>query len=106
MATEQNVRAGEAPQSRAAPVRAAPQATLLQVKVWSPFRVYFQGEAASVSGINAAGPFDILPRHHNFISLLEPGELKLATPTGGLKIRIAGGVMHVHHDTVTVFLEV
>src|SRR5262249_26975742 len=82
------------------------QRDILAVKVWSPFKVYFDGEATSVSGINATGPFDILPQHHNFITLLNSGELALNTRQGDIKIRISGGVMQVHQDTVTVFLEV
>ena len=78
----------------------------LRVKVWSPFRVYYDGEAASVTGINRTGAFDILPRHHNFITLLSPCDLQVAVKDGPLKIRISGGVMHVRHNVVTVFLEV
>jgi F0F1-type ATP synthase epsilon subunit len=78
----------------------------LDVKVWSPFRVYYRGDAKSVTGVNATGQFDVLPQHHNFISLLTPSELVLQTRDGELRIRISGGVMRVHHDVVTVFLEV
>ena len=82
------------------------QTTTLSVKVWSPFRVYYQGVAASISGNNGAGPFDILPRHHNFISLLEAGDLVLQPADGELRIHISSGIMQVHDNRVTVFLEV
>jgi len=88
----------------AAPVKKA--ANTLHVKVWSPFHTYFDGEAKSVSGVNATGPFDILPHHHNFISLLNACELQLRTTTGDTRIRISGGVMQVHQNAVKVFLEV
>jgi F0F1-type ATP synthase epsilon subunit len=78
----------------------------LHVKVWSPFQVYFDDEAKSVSGVNGTGPFDILPQHHNFITLLDACNLILQTQDGEVKIRISGGVMQVHKNTVTVFLEV
>lgn len=78
----------------------------LMVKVWSPFQVYFDGEAKTVSGVNATGPFDVLPRHRNFITLLSASELALRTAQGDVHIRIAGGIMQVHQDQVTVFLEV
>ena len=84
---------------------AAPKDTL-HVKVWSPFRVYFDGEANSISGVNGTGSFDVLPRHHNFITLLDPCDLQLISEHGNLSIRISGGVMHVRSNTVTVFLEV
>ena len=39
------------------------------VKVYAPFQVYFEGMAYSVSAVNETGPFDILPRHHNFLCI-------------------------------------
>lgn len=85
---------------------AKPAKNILHVKVWSPFHVYFDGEATSVSGLNGTGAFDILPRHHNFITLLNACDLQVGAPEGMLKIRISGGVMRVHDNTVVVFLEV
>ena len=41
-----------------------------ELKVYSPFHVYYNEEAFSLSAENATGPFDVLPHHHNFISLL------------------------------------
>lgn len=78
----------------------------MHVKIYAPFRVYFDESALSLSGENATGPFDILPHHHRFISLLKPGELLVRTPQGESRVRIAGGIMHVKGDEVTVFLDV
>lgn len=78
----------------------------MHVKVYSPFKVYFNQQAYSISGENATGPFDILPHHHNFITLLNACELQLQTETGHPKIRIGGGIMHVKADQITVFLDV
>lgn len=79
----------------------------MHVKVYSPYKVYFDSEALSLSGLNATGPFDILPHHHPFISLLEPCELIVRIPTGEPShIRISGGIMHVKADQVQVFLQV
>lgn len=78
----------------------------MHVKVYSPFKTYFDQNAYSISGVNATGPFDILPHHHNFITLLLPCELVLRTETGTPKVKIGGGVMHVKADQVTVFLDV
>lgn len=79
---------------------------MMHVKVYSPYKVYFDQSAFSISGVNATGPFDILPHHHNFITLLQACDLKLRTETGDPKVKIAGGVMHVKADQVTVFLDV
>ncbi len=79
----------------------------MEVKVQSPFRNYYEGWAFSLSAENATGPFDILPRHHNFISLLNPCEVVIRTvDQGEQRIRISGGIMHVKADKVTVFLSV
>ena len=78
----------------------------MNVKIHSPFRNYYDGDAFSISGENATGPFDILPRHHNFISLLNPCELVVRSPKGDEKILIGGGLMHVKADKVIVFLDV
>lgn len=78
----------------------------VKLKVWSPYRVYFDEAAYSVSAVNTTGPFDILPKHHNFITLLEPCEVAINGVTGVRRIRISGGLMHVRGDEITVFLNV
>ncbi len=78
----------------------------MHIKVYSPFKVYFDDEGDSISGQNATGPFDILPRHHNFITLLNSCVLVIRTSRGEEKIRISGGLMHVKADQVIVFLDV
>lgn len=79
----------------------------MKVRVYSPFRDYYDAEALSITAENATGPFDILPRHHSFISLLSACELVIRPATGGeQKIIISGGIMHVKADQVIVFLDV
>jgi F0F1-type ATP synthase epsilon subunit len=78
----------------------------MHIKVYSPFKVYFDDEADSISGVNATGPFDILPKHHNFMTLLAPCELIIRTFRGEERIRISGGLMHVKADQVIVFLDI
>jgi len=80
---------------------------LMKAKIYAPFKVYFEGEAASVSGVNATGPFDILPRHKNFMSLLKPCNLVVRLPgKPDFQMEITRGVMHVKSNQVTVFLDV
>jgi F0F1-type ATP synthase epsilon subunit len=80
----------------------------MSVKVYSPFKVYYDEVSLSISGVNATGPFDILPHHHNFITLLNACELNIHPVNGRKeqKIRISGGLMHVKADKVTVFLDI
>lgn len=80
---------------------------MMQVKVYSPFKVYFDAPAKSVSAENETGPFDILPHHHNFITLLKAGDVLIRPPRGDdQRVRISGGVMHVKSDVVLVFLDI
>lgn len=78
----------------------------IHVKVYSPFKTYFEEDVYSISAINATGPFDVLPKHHNFMTLLNPGDLVVQTSRGEGRIRIARGIMHVKADRVVVFLDV
>lgn len=78
----------------------------VHIKVYSPFKTYFDEAAYSISAENDTGPFDILPKHHNFITLLNPCELVIDRGDEPLKIRISKGVMHVKADKVVVFLDV
>ncbi len=78
----------------------------MYVKVHGPYKVYFDGLADSISAINDTGPFDILPRHHNFMTLLTPGDVIIRSPSGEEKFTITRGIMHVKADRVIVFLDV
>ena len=89
----------------AATPKDAPTPTM-HVKVYSPFQTYFDDEAESISGINDTGPFDILPEHQSFLTLLNAGDLVIRTPRGKRTINITKGLMHVKADQVIVFLDV
>lgn len=80
--------------------------SLSSVKVYSPFHVYFDGDANSISAENLTGPFDVLFGHKNFMSLLIPCELVVRSSRGEERIKIDRGVMHVRDNKVTVFLDV
>ncbi|HUC87935.1 MAG TPA: hypothetical protein VMR95_02205 [Candidatus Binatia bacterium] len=79
----------------------------MRIKIYSPYKTYFdEVECQSISGVNKTGPFDILPHHHNFMTLVEPCELVIHYPAGIERIRISRGIMHVKADKVTVFLDI
>jgi F0F1-type ATP synthase epsilon subunit len=79
----------------------------MHVKVYSPFKVYYDKIANSISAENDTGPFDILARHKNFMTLLNPGDI-IVRENGqdDFKVKITRGVMHVKADRVIVFLDV
>lgn len=78
----------------------------MHVKVYAPFKVYYDDEAFSITAVNDTGPFDILPKHHNFMTLISTGEVIVRHERGEEKIPIQRGVMHVKADEVVVFLDV
>lgn len=51
----------------------------LSVIARAPFTVYYEGEANAVSAVNRVGPFDVLPGHADFFSVLEPGQVVIDT---------------------------
>ncbi|HSX43201.1 MAG TPA: hypothetical protein VLF59_03885 [Candidatus Saccharimonadales bacterium] len=79
---------------------------LMSVKVYAPFKIYFEGDAFSLTAENETGPFDILPRHHNFLCMLVPCNLVVTTPDETKTIKIARALMHVKAEKVTVFVDV
>ncbi len=81
--------------------------TDMHIKVYSPFHIYYDDKAKSISAVNDTGPFDILPGHRNFMTLVSACELIICTPAGQEeKIKISRAVMHVKADEVRVFLDV
>ncbi len=81
------------------------QTSTMQVRIDAPFNVYFNGPANSFSAVNDTGPFDILPGHKNFMSLLNPGIVTVRRAgQPDFLIKITEGLMHVKADQLTVFL--
>jgi F0F1-type ATP synthase epsilon subunit len=77
------------------------------LKVYSPFKVYYEDDVESISAVNETGPFDVLAGHHNFITLLNPCDIVIKN--SGEKdviIKITRGIMQVKSDDVVVFLDV
>ena len=81
--------------------------TIMRVKIYAPFKVYYDGQANSITANNRVGVFDILAQHHNFISLLEPGDVTVRSDAKqDFTIKINRGIMHVKADFVRIFLDV
>jgi F-type H+-transporting ATPase subunit epsilon len=79
---------------------------MLRVRIVSPARVVYEGEAASVVAPAWDGKLGILPRHAPMIALLGAGELVVDLPGGGSRtFHVAGGVLQVVDDQVTVLSE-
>jgi F0F1-type ATP synthase epsilon subunit len=81
--------------------------TTMRAKIYAPFKVYYDGQANSITASNRVGVFDVLAQHHNFISLLEPGDVTVrAEGKEDFTMKINRGIMHVKADYVRIFLDV
>lgn len=78
----------------------------LEVKLHSPFHVYFDGGAESVSAANETGSFDILPGHANFFTLLTPGEVRIMSSGEEYTYSVKRGVVQVSDNTVKMFIDI
>lgn len=78
----------------------------IAIKVYAPFKVYYEGDGYSISAVNDIGPFDILPKHHNFLCMLVPCNLVIESPEGQKTIKISRALMHVKANRVVVFVDV
>ncbi len=52
----------------------------LHVRIISPQKILYEGDALSVSSKNSAGKFDILAEHVNFITLIENNPIIVHLP--------------------------
>ncbi len=66
--------------------------------------IIFEGEVDAISSYNESGPFDVLPLHTNFISLIQK-MLSIHRKEKVLqKVRVGSGVLFVHENKVEVYL--
>ncbi|MDA0329113.1 MAG: F0F1 ATP synthase subunit epsilon [Gemmatimonadetes bacterium] len=78
----------------------------LRVRVVSPDRIVFEGEAASVVAPAWDGQVGILPGHAPMLALIGSGELSVDRPGGGSDtFHVAGGVLKVERNAVTLLTE-
>lgn len=80
--------------------------THMHVKVYAPFKVYYDGDADSISAVNDTGPFDVLGQHHNFMTLINACDISVRSGEREEIIAVNRGIMHVKKDEVIVFLDV
>lgn len=78
----------------------------LRVRVVSPDKTVWEGDAASLTAPAWDGKVGLLPGHAPMIALLGHGELAVDMPGGGSESwYVAGGVLKVEDDGVTVLTE-
>ena len=78
----------------------------LNLKIVSPEKVVFDGEAVSVSVPGTLGAFEILKDHAPIISSLEKGIVEYTCDEGKSQLPILGGFVEVVKNKVTICVEV
>lgn len=79
---------------------------IMVVKIYAPFEVFYEGDAYSVSAVNALGPFDVLPHHHNFLCMVVSCTVRVVTAEGTKLFKVSRALMHIKADRVAVFVDV
>lgn len=98
--------APEAPAAEEQAAKSHDGKPMMAVKVYAPFQIYYEGDALSISAVNDTGPFDVLPKHHNFLCMLVPCNLVIKIPDGEKTVKVHRALMHVKSDRVVVFMDV
>jgi len=81
-------------------------ADFLTVRVNSPDKILWEGTAVWVSSKNAQGPFDILPMHANFLSILENEKIRINTGTEIKEYTFPNSVIYVHSNHVYIYTHI
>jgi F0F1-type ATP synthase epsilon subunit len=79
----------------------------MHVRISKATEVVWQGNAYSVSSSNEQGPFDILPMHANFITLVKATPIRIKTEQGeDLEYTFTTSVIYVANDQVRVYADI
>lgn len=77
---------------------------LLHVRINSPDKVMWEGEAESMSSVNSEGPFDILPYHANFITVVEGKPIRIKTEKEIVEFTYQKAIVYIHSNTVSIYV--
>ena len=78
----------------------------LSVVVASTDKVLWTGIARSVSSVNSDGTFDILPKHANFITLINNKPIKIiTTDSKNVLFEFRQAIIFVAADKVKIYAE-
>lgn len=80
---------------------------VLSVRVVSPKGLIYTSIANSVSSLNSAGKFDILPGHANFISFIENQPILIKDTDGKqTSLRYPFAIVYVVNNQVNIYTEI
>ena len=76
----------------------------LYITIKSPDKTVFSGEGIALSSVNDVGPFDVLPRHENFISILGKKIVIFQDKNQKQELEIEKGIIKARQNRVQIFL--
>lgn len=79
---------------------------ILNVEIRNPDKILFKGNAIAISSRNEVGPFDVLPQHENFISIIGGNITVWTGKHQKQEIESTSAIMKAKSNTVRVFLGV
>ena len=78
----------------------------LHIVARAPFELYYDGQGSAVSAANRIGPFDILPGHADFFSMLTPSKIVIETDKDPITIDAKNGLITVRDNEVLLFVNI
>jgi len=79
---------------------------ILSVKINSPDKIIWEGKAEYVSSVNSQGPFDILPFHANFITIIENKPIKIKSGPSLQQYTFPRAVIYAHKNSVLIYTNI
>jgi len=78
----------------------------LKVQILSAKGIIWEGTAESVSSVNSQGPFDLLPQHAHFVSLIEHTPITVVEAGKERSFTFTSAVVRLYDDVVTVYADI
>jgi F0F1-type ATP synthase epsilon subunit len=75
----------------------------IHVRINSPEKIIWEGEATSLTSENSKGPFDILPLHTNFVSIIRDKEIRITSKGKVETFKFPVSVLSAHSNTVCIY---
>jgi F0F1-type ATP synthase epsilon subunit len=76
---------------------------ILHIKIQSPEGLVWEGQGASISSENLLGPFDILPQHARFITIIQEKEIRIQEDKEVRRFSFPRALMFVQNDEVAIY---
>lgn len=78
---------------------------MLKLKIVSPEKILYEGDAISVKVPGVLGGMEILQNHAPLISALTAGKVEYTNAEGTEQIQVAGGFVEVLRNNVSLCIE-